>query len=399
MAGTCTGINTYGDLRQVVYISKTLTVRGGYTTTNWTAPDPVANLTTLDALGQGRVMVITGEISPTVEGLRLTGGDPAGLGGGIWGEDDGGGLYVVTATATISGNEIVSNTVYGNGGGVYLSSTASTLTGNHIGSNTAENGGGGGGLYLQDSAATLSGNIIGGNAAGSGGGLMAYFSNAAMSGNTISANSAWDGGGIYLSNSSAALSRNTFISNTAEWWGGGLYLYDHSNVRQTNGGIAGNQAGEGAGLYVVGASIAMAHTTLARNSGSSGIYVAGSATLTNTILVSHSVGIYVADGASANLVATLWGGDAWANKINWDGPGTVNHRRDYTGGPAFTDPDGGDYHIALASAAVDRGVDAGVTEDVDGDTRPQGIAPDLGVDELIAPHADFCAAPLVEAAR
>ena len=60
---------------QVVYISKTVTIRGGYTTTNWTTPYPITQPTTLDAQEQGRVLYITGDISPTIEGLRITGGD------------------------------------------------------------------------------------------------------------------------------------------------------------------------------------------------------------------------------------------------------------------------------------------------------------------------------------
>ena len=52
-------VTTTGVVTQMVYISKTITIQGGYTTTNWTVPNPVANLTTLDAQGQGRVLYIT----------------------------------------------------------------------------------------------------------------------------------------------------------------------------------------------------------------------------------------------------------------------------------------------------------------------------------------------------
>ena len=53
-AGTYTGVNvrprydvtTTGVVTQVVYISKTLTLRGGYTTTNWTVSDAEVNPTT-----------------------------------------------------------------------------------------------------------------------------------------------------------------------------------------------------------------------------------------------------------------------------------------------------------------------------------------------------------------
>jgi hypothetical protein len=78
--GVYTGVNGYGGLSQVIYISKTVTLRGGYTTADWDTSDPEANPTTLYAQGQGRVAYITGAISPTLEGLRLTGGDATWLG-------------------------------------------------------------------------------------------------------------------------------------------------------------------------------------------------------------------------------------------------------------------------------------------------------------------------------
>jgi hypothetical protein len=58
-------VTTTGVVTQVVYISKTVAIRGGYTTTNNFAdpPDPVANPTTLDAQKQGRVLYITGDPS------------------------------------------------------------------------------------------------------------------------------------------------------------------------------------------------------------------------------------------------------------------------------------------------------------------------------------------------
>lgn len=85
-AGVYTGVNSYGGMTQTVYISKSLTIRGGYTTTNGFAepPDPVANPTTLDAKGQGRVVYIASSTSVTVENLFVTGGNAAGDGGGIY---------------------------------------------------------------------------------------------------------------------------------------------------------------------------------------------------------------------------------------------------------------------------------------------------------------------------
>jgi uncharacterized repeat protein (TIGR01451 family) len=275
IAGRCV---TPDGLAQTVYISKTVTVRGGYTVTNWTTPDPVAHPTTLDARGQGRVFFVAGAgISPTIEGLVITGGNVDGPGGGI---------YVVSATAAIKGNHILGN-------------TAAV----------------GGGLYLQSSDATL-----------------------------------------------------------------------HNNV------VADNQAN---GIYVEGGKAQLLHTTIARNAGS-GVHVSNDGSdystvvLTNTILVSDTIGIIVTDGNTATLEATLW-----ANNTDWAGAGTIiTGARNYWGDPVFVDPDAGDYHIGADSAARDAGVDASVHDDMDGDLRPMGHGYDIGADELrvrllIAQEADL----------
>jgi len=183
--GDYTDIRQRGGITQVVYISKTVIVRGGYTTINWDTPDPSAHPTTLDAQGLGRVLVISGTITPTIEGLRLTGGDATGLGGDPWGNDSGGGVYLHQAAGIISNCTIFSNTAsvtgQGYGGGLYILQSDAALTGNTVLNNTAStaNNGYGGGLYLYDSNATLTGNTVLNNIAstanrGSGGGISIY---------------------------------------------------------------------------------------------------------------------------------------------------------------------------------------------------------------------------------
>ena len=126
-----------GVVTQVVYISKTITIRGGYTTANWATSNPVANPTTLDAEGEKRVIFVGGTIAVTLDNLRITGGDAAGLGGSgspptLPFHDGGGGVYAIYATVTLNNNSIYSNTA-GSGGGVALAATAgTTLSGNAI---------------------------------------------------------------------------------------------------------------------------------------------------------------------------------------------------------------------------------------------------------------------------
>jgi len=568
-AGTYTDIYARAGVTQVVYINKTVTIRGGYTTINWSTSNPISYPTTLDGQGQGRVLYITGDISPTIEGLRIIGGDANGLGGcSGYGYDAGGGVYVITATATISNNVVFSNTAC-LGGGLHLEDSDTTLSGNTVYSNTADDRSGGG-LFLYNSDATLSDNTISSNTAeGYGGGLVLYESNATLSDNTIFFNTAnnYDGGGLYLQDSDATLSDNTIFfntadeiggglyleggvvmlsgntvysntayhggglfldgvvtlsdntifSNTANGYGGGLWLYNvvtlsgntiFSNTANYGGGlwldesdatisdntisfnianhsggglyladlyegnatisgntisfntanydggglyggygggglydivltgntISSNSAdGSGGGLYLEGGDVILTgntvtsntakgsgggglllhhatlvnnivadnallesgghgsglcvssaqlrHNTIARNHGGdgSGVFVSGgTVALTNTILVNHTIGITIATGSTVWLESTLWNG----NDTNWGGGGTINHSNDYTGDPAFVDPDAGDYHIGLTSAAIDKGIDAGVEDDIDGDARPHGSGYDLGADEV-----------------
>jgi hypothetical protein len=96
-------------------------------------------------------------------------------------------------------------------------------------------------------------------------------------------------------------------------------------------------------------------------------------------LVSHSAGIFVDQGSAARLCATLW----HDNATDAAGTGKVSTTRDRVGLPGFSDPGGGDYHITLRSAALDRGLDVIVPTDIDGDVRPDRCASDLGADELV----------------
>jgi hypothetical protein len=466
-AGIFTGVRNVPSLNsdaftatQVLVITKSVTIRGGYTIENWSAPDPAANPTTLDAQGQGRVLVISGTIAPTVEGLRITGGDATGLGGDLWGRDGGGGVYVWEAAPTISGCVVTNNTAsrseWASGGGLFLrygaailsrntvvSNTASTggqgcggglslrggnpiLSGNTVVSNTASTAsvGHGGGMCVRFGQATLSGNAVASNTAstadwGYGGGLFVRRGTAALSGNTVRGNvastaSGGSGGGLYLEISDATLSGNTIVGNAVSAAyrgdGGGLQFY-RGDATLINNVVADNQANtQGSELWFGGTledptSAHLLHNTITDN-GSTPLTTGGSTTLTaggpsgltavegsgqgvfvdeytalaftNTIIAGYSgVGITVTAGSTATLEATLWHNNAsdtgGAGAIS---TGTVN----VFGDPGFVDPSAWDYHLTARSVAIDQGVDAGVTYDLDNSARPIG-RPDLGAYE------------------
>jgi len=431
--GTCTDVQARAGITQVVYVSKTVTLRGGYTTTNWMASYPLTQPTTLDAQERGRVLYISGSISPTIEGLRITGGDAAGLVGDPSNEDAGGGVYVITATVNISDDQIFSNTAEAGGGLYFLNSTNVTLTGNTITNNTGlDRAGGlffrnssgatliantisnneanhvgagrkhyGGAYFLSSDNATLIDNTISGNSAADLCGGMTFrggSDNALLIGNNVISNSAGSpgfggnaaGGGLCFDGSSGAnLIGNIVVSNSTYGNGGGLHL-QRGNITLVNNVVVDNQlkstanfTGSGSGLYIQDSSPQLLHTTIACNGGGdgSGVYVtdrfgpSSTVAMTNTVLVSHTVGITVTAGNTAILNGVLW----YSNTINYGGEGTITVTNEYTGDPAFG-VDG--YHLTFLSEAIDRGVDVEVEDDIDGHPRPQGRGYDLGADEV-----------------
>lgn len=216
-------------------------------------------------------------------------------------------------------------------------------------------------------------------------------------GNTVISNSAGSpgfggqgGGFCFDSAPGATLISNIVTENSTLGNGGGLLLM-RSDISLINNVVTDNQAGGlGSGLYVQDSSPELLHTTIARNSGGdgSGVYVTdmvgpvSTMAMTNTIFVSHTVGLTITTGNTATLNGVLW----YNNAVKTGGDGFITATNEYTGNPAFA-ADG--YHLTADSAAIDKGVNASVGTDIDGDPRPvdgdlDGIAiTDLGADEYL----------------
>ncbi len=412
--GVYTDLHVVDGIISVVRVGKDLTIRGGYTTTDWAVAHPLTQPTVIDAQGQGRGIVIAQAVSATLEGLRVTNGTAfrgAGILGnagaqvtisGCWvysntAERYSGGIHVYSGSLTLINSSIYSNTAGWDGGGVQVSwYSRGTLVGNHIYGNTAISYSAGG-VYLNNAShVILEDNRVYSNTAGNyGGGVYLWTSDdVTITGNHIYSNQALNrGGGVYLAHSTdVLLAGNSIHNNAAEYGGGGGYLYRSGDVTMTNNLVVENRltasTGSGTALSLSRSSARLLHTTLARNTGGSGEGVrvdnVSMLWMTNTILVSHTVGISVTAGCTATLEATLWGTGTWANTTAWGGPGTIiTHTPNIWGDPAFVDPEGGDYHIGPGSAAINGGVDAGLTTDIDGDPRPFGPLPDLGADECV----------------
>lgn len=445
-AGSYSDLHQRAGVTQVVYISKSLTIRGGYTTTNGMAepPNPRSNPTVLDASGQGRVVYVAPSVTVTLEGLTLLNGDGSDLGGGTGSYPDaGGGFYADRAILAIHNSIIVANRSPMAGGG-YVNRGAFTLTQSTITHNVAISGDAGGLWLYAPTRAQIYSNTFAHNHTGfNGGALVPVYGNAnvAIIHNRMVSNTATRDGGaifmasgaqicdndlsynvaggsagaIYINGYSPIVVSNRVMANRAEYYGGGIYANRGVNLQRNS--VISNSAGRGgggiflagsgtetarlennivaanhiapgrngAGILVWGTTPHLIHTTIAENTGGdgTGLYAKeqyngpkSSAFLTNTIVVSQTIGVQAKSGNTITLASTLW----YNNST--DTIGNVISTGSTLGDPAFTAPQAHDYHIGATSKARDAGIPAGVLVDIDGEPRLSTGPVDLGADEF-----------------
>jgi hypothetical protein len=424
--GTYTGSGS-----EVIDVIDNITIYGGWdgAASGPVVVDPDAYPSTVDGQGQRRGVVVDGSYVVTLEGFTVTNGVTTYGGAGLYARNAtitlnamtiysnvidvadtpgtdayGGGAFVEGGTLHVEATTFRGNSAWAGdfsfGGGLAISRTmVATVTGSLFAENDAWHAGG---LYFTGvwgrpvlvSSNTFVDNgkgLSSGRAyCGSIGALTVSYAQARIEGNMIRGNRAVNGrGSVEVRDSDLVLASNVITGNQ-NGQTSALFLYDVS-FTATNNVFAGNENtyywrkypaisvhGNSSGRFV--------HNTVADNIGRAGILVesGSSVWLTNTILVSQTVGISVTAGSTATLEGTLWGSGAWANGTDWGGGGSISTDSNTWGDPAFVSPGDGDYHITPDSDAVDAGVDAGVTTDIDGDTRPApvGTLPDLGADEV-----------------
>ncbi len=345
--GTYTGA---GD--PVVEIGKSVTLRGGYTVT-FTSRAPARYPTRIDG-GSVRQVIYIADLLPaestldvSLEGLHIIHGRSANTAPPY---ERGGGVYVARADrVAIQGCDI------------YENADSGVLT-----------------EYVND-VQVLDSRIYSNTAYSMGGGLDLSAGQVTVENNEIYGNSV-DAGGSGIRVSARGVLRENWIHHNRE--SDAVVLLD-SETTLVNNLIVDNEDG---GVGISGGTARLLHITLARN-GPWGLAVTnsgvgkGTAYLTNTILVSHTVGVqtvWETVDNSAHLMATLWG-----NITETAGAGTIETVHDVTGDPAFLNPDAGDYHLTADSAARNRGVSTLVSTDIDGELRDP--LPDLGADEKLVP--------------
>jgi uncharacterized repeat protein (TIGR01451 family) len=266
VAGYCAGVETRAGLTQTVYVSRPLTVRGGYTTTNWVASDPLANPTTLDAQGLGRVMFITETVDVTIEDLIVTRGIvdgnglcPVGCGGGIMANTD---LTLINVT-------VIDNSAERAGGGVANLLTTTVTAGHFEGNSATGNGDGGGGLYAAGPVSIQGTTFVRNTSTSPGGGLRVRGHAVSMANSSFTQNQSFfsSGGAASVSfltvvSGTVSISGSTFVSNSAGISStlggdhGGAVSTFNAHVTVTNSRFENNRCFEercdGGGLYVLG---------------------------------------------------------------------------------------------------------------------------------------------------
>jgi hypothetical protein len=392
--------------------------------------DPAAHPTTIDGQGARRGVAIGDGLTVTLDGFTIANGTAPGTGAG---------LIARNASLILRQMAFLDNVIdihstpdsYAYGAGAYVEGGTlfieeCTFQRNSAWASSASNGGG---LYVfqpisvtvlaslfQDNDAWFASGlqVMGatdtrvpvvlrqstfrdngwGNASGRGyggyaGAVTIENAQAQIEDNTFAGNRAInDYGAAQIARSDLRLDRNVFVDNESDGTAA-LTLFDVWPLVAANNLFADNRSNyalnQSPTIFLGGSHGDFLHNTVARNSSARGLTLQYGSTLaiTNTILVSHTVGIYVNEGCTANLEGALWGEGAWANGVDWDGAGDISTGAvNIWGDPAFVDPDGGDYHITAPSAARDAGIFAGAAIDIDGDWRPMGMAPDIGADEF-----------------
>ena len=293
-------------------ITDTLTISG-----------PGASVLAVSGDNKYRVMEIQSGTAVTITGLTIRDGNVAGEGGGIYSEGKlllsavdvvsnmaraGGGLSQkpgLGGALHVAGGLFEGNLATGKpsgdqgGGGIWLRGAA-VLSGTWIISNTATHASPptyGGGLYVQSSVILTNVRVMSNTVQGYGGGLCQGFpGQVRITGGCFAANEAGRyGAGLYI-HSRAVLSGTEVVGNAANWHGGGLYQgLSSARVDVTGGRFEGNVVKgpgyRGGGLFVTG-SAALTNTVVisntSRKDSGGGLYVGGRSMLRGTQVVSNT---------------------------------------------------------------------------------------------------------------
>ena len=337
-------------------ITKSITISG-----------PGSGSLTISGNNSSRVFNIGTSNTVNISGVRIA--DGVADGGGV-----GAGIYVDTATLTLTNCAVHNNHASGggtaSGGGIYSNQSQLTFNGCTVDSNTAT--GDGGGIYTTGSSLTIDRTTITGNSAIIGGGLFNGAGTVSITDSLVNTNTATHGGGAAnvgtVGTATLNVNNCTFSSNTvAGTTATGSQIYNWGQLTTTSGNIANttivsdNVAGGFSGGAVYnnnGASLTIGNSILDATAQEHTIINNGTSTFT-------SAGFNLALDNGAGLLTAL------GDQINTNPLLDPSGLRD-NGGATFT------FALQGTSPAVDRGQRDAVAAlaagaDQRGESRPYNL--------------------------
>ena len=381
------------------------------------------DMTTLSGTGAGPVVTVGRYASTQILGFEVTGGtqgisasgqnetyitvDNCKIHDNTNAASGGGGVFVSNAILSLTNSEIYSN-ASDRGAGLYIWRGTNHIIDNvTVRNNTATTDGssfdGGGGIYLSQvfQGITISNSIIRDNVADAPGGgvYVAQTPYAEGTGLTVTDSSISDntstnsGGGIYNNLSTFTAQRCSITGNTGST--GGAISHPGAGVATTfeNCVLADNQADWAGAAKMNGGTLDIISSTIANNqattSNSGAIYnQSATVTIRNSILWGNhaAAGGHIAyfNGGTMEITDSIIQSGDDGNFTNAPFFGG-NVTPVVSGFASEEDPwfvGGGDYHLLSSSPAIDN---ASATYapalDIDGESRPQGAADDIGADE------------------
>jgi hypothetical protein len=197
---------------------------------------------TIDALGQGRVMLCSRVSNVQIEGFTFTGGDATGAD-----TPNGGGMLFVNSCGNLAHCRFTANHA-ARGGGLYMETTTTpTIQDCRFDANTA---------------------VVGGGAAFLAGGPLVSDCEFVDNVDVV------DGAGLMIKQSSPRLTRCLFARNEAQTWGGGIDCEAQSAPILEFCTLAQNRALEGGGLWATSDCMISLHSTIvAFNPDGGGLYI------------------------------------------------------------------------------------------------------------------------------
>jgi hypothetical protein len=389
-----------GLYQEGVLVTKSVSLTGGFTLTNWITPSWTTNKTILDGQGAFRPLRINAD-NVSVNGFIIRNGSAR------FSTRSGGGLFIGSVNevnrATLINlrleNNVASNSEDGIGGGLAVEMgntfqipTQLTLSNVTVISNTASTGSlgaSGGGMSIR--------------AAGSSP-LNVEMTNVTVQDNTAGNDFSSSGGGIAMSlNGGVAtlrLSRivdnhaaqiKTFLGGPSR--GGGIFLTS-GHLALENVLIAGNDGERGDGLWVEAgnlttSTVTMNYVTLADNyrvagDAAAAVRIAGaqvSLSLSNTLISGNPVALEAANNAQPPILR--YSSVLVDNNVGALISGTISTTGTPLRGVAgYVNTGLGDYHLSEASDAIDQGNGQPPLVDLDGVTRPKGPTTEIGAYEF-----------------